>query len=75
MVVVAYAPTDVSDTYVKDIFHLVLFGYLKAMPPTNKVVVLGDFNTEFGRGWESFVGAVGITSTMVRHPLTMGNAS
>jgi hypothetical protein len=43
-VVVAYAPTDVSDASVKGAFHLLLFGCLKVVPPVNKVVVLGDFN-------------------------------
>jgi hypothetical protein len=44
-VVVAYAPIDVFDT-----FHLLLFSYLKVVPPTNKVVVLGDFYVELGLG-------------------------
>jgi hypothetical protein len=52
--VAAYEPTYVFDTSVKDAFHLFLFNYLKVVPPTNKVVVLGDFNVELGRDWESF---------------------
>jgi hypothetical protein len=59
MVVVAYTPTDVFDVFVKDVFHLFMFGCLKTMPPTNKVVVLNDFNVEFDRNWESFIGALG----------------
>jgi hypothetical protein len=47
---VAYAPTDVSDTFVKDAFHVFLFGYLKVVPLANKVVVLVDFNVELGYG-------------------------
>jgi hypothetical protein len=58
-VVVAYAPMDVSDASVKDAFHLLLFGCLKAVPFADKVVVLGGFNVELGRGWKSSVGAVG----------------
>ncbi|CAM6020000.1 unnamed protein product [Sphagnum balticum] len=44
---------DVSDTSVKDAFHLLLFGCLKVVPPVDKVVVLGDFNIELGHSWES----------------------
>jgi hypothetical protein len=48
--VVAYAPTNVFDTFVKDAFHLLLFSCLKVVPPINKVVLLGDFNVELGHG-------------------------
>jgi hypothetical protein len=61
-VVVAYGSTDVFNAYVKDAFHLLLFGCLKVVPPTDKVVVLvvlGDFNVEFSCGWESSASAVG----------------
>jgi hypothetical protein len=47
-VVVAFAPMDVSDASIKDTFHLLLFGYLKVVPPIDKVVVLCDFNAELG---------------------------
>lgn len=57
--VVAYVPTDVSDVFIKDAFHLLLFGCLKAVSPTDKVVVLGDFNVELGCGWESSTIVVG----------------
>jgi len=59
MVVVAYTPTNVFDIFVKDVFHLCMLGYLKTMPPTDKVVVLNDFNVELDRDWESFIGMVG----------------
>jgi hypothetical protein len=59
MVVVAYAPTNVFDASIKDTFHLLLFGSVKAMPHVDKVVVLGDFNSELGCSWESFTCAVG----------------
>jgi hypothetical protein len=35
-VVVAYVPTDMFDTSVKDIFHLLLLGYLKSVPPLTR---------------------------------------
>jgi hypothetical protein len=57
--VVAYAPMDAPDAFVKDAFHLLMFGYLMAVPPIDKVVVQGDFNTQLGHGWESFAGAMG----------------
>ncbi len=50
---------DVFDAFVKDAFHLFLFGCLKAVPLVNKVVVLGDFNIDLGRNWESSIGVVG----------------
>lgn len=58
-VVVAYGPIDVFDAYIKDAFHLLLFGCLKVMLPTDKVVVLGDFKVELSCGWESSAGAMG----------------
>jgi len=58
-VVVAYSPTELADAFVKDAFHLLLFGCLKAMPLANKVVLLGDFNVELGGGWQSSNGVVG----------------
>lgn len=59
IVVVAYVPTDVFDASVKDAFHAFLLGYLKVVHHVNKVVVLGDFNVELGRNWESSFSAVG----------------
>jgi hypothetical protein len=50
MMVLAYAPIDVYDTFVKDAFHLLMFGCLKIVPFVDKVVVLGDFNVELGCG-------------------------
>jgi len=50
-VVVAYSPMDLAGASVKDAFHLLLFGYLKVVPPVDKVVLLGDFNVELGGGW------------------------
>jgi hypothetical protein len=47
-VVVAYVPMDMFDASIKYTFHLFVFGCLKAVPPVNEVVVLGDFNTELG---------------------------
>ncbi len=48
MVVVAYAPADVSNAFIKDTFLLLMFGCLKVVPLVDKVVVLGDFNAELG---------------------------
>jgi hypothetical protein len=45
---VAYAPIDVSYAFVKDAFHLLVFGCLKVVPLVYKVVLLGDFNVDFG---------------------------
>ncbi len=59
MVVLAYAPIDVSDTSVKDAFHLLMFGCLKVVPPVDKVVVLGDFNTELSHSRKSSTSVVG----------------
>jgi hypothetical protein len=59
VVVVAYVPMDMCDASIKDAFHLFLFGCLKVMPPIDKVVVLGDFNIELHRDWDSSVGAMG----------------
>jgi hypothetical protein len=56
MVAVAYAPMDVCDA---SVIHLLLFGYLKVVPPIDKVVVLGDFNIELRHDWDSSVGAMG----------------
>jgi hypothetical protein len=47
---VVYVPMDVSDIFVRDVFHLLLFGCLKVVPPIDKVVVLDDFNVELGHG-------------------------
>jgi len=68
MVVVAYAPTDVSGTSIKDTFQSLLFGCLKVVPHVDKVVVLGDFNAELGYGWESS------TSVASQHHLHHGKA-
>jgi hypothetical protein len=68
MVVVAYAPTDVSNASIKDTFQSLLFGYLKVVPHVDKVVVLGDFNAELGYGWESS------TSVAGQHHLHHGEA-
>jgi hypothetical protein len=50
---------DVFDGSIKDAFHLLMFGCLKVMPLVDKVVVLSEFNAEFGHGWDSSIGAVG----------------
>jgi hypothetical protein len=48
MVAMAYMPIDVYNASIKNTFHLFLFGCLKVVPPTDKVVVLGDFNAKLG---------------------------
>jgi hypothetical protein len=58
-VAMAYAPIDVSNASVKDAFHLFLFSYLKAVLPIDKVVVLSEFNTKLGHGWDSSISMVG----------------
>ncbi|CAK9870856.1 unnamed protein product [Sphagnum jensenii] len=69
MMVAAYEPIDVFDASVKDTFHLFMFSYLKVVPPTNKVVVLGDFNVKLGCSWESS------SCVMGRHHLHHDEAS
>jgi exonuclease III len=61
-VVVAYAPTEVSNAAKKDDFYDVLNTVIAAVPKHDMVIVAGDLNAETGRcrlGWERTLGKFG----------------
>ena len=60
-IVVAYSPTDTESTpeEVKEAFYLQLEAILAALPSRDMLVLLGDFNAQFGTDPEPYGGVMG----------------
>ena len=46
-----YAPTLQVDSAKKDMFYVDLYSFLQKVPPTDKIVILGDFSASVRVGW------------------------
>ena len=63
LIVSAYAPTMTNPDEVKDKFYDDLDFVISATPRTDKLILLGDFNTRVGtdhQSWEGVIGTEGI---------------
>ena len=58
-IVVAYAPTEVSDAPSKDAFYSALDATLDALPRHRMIMILGDMNARVGRAKDSWPGIIG----------------
>ena len=59
----AYAPTMTNPDEVKDSFYVDLKDTISAVPRTDKLIILGDFNARVGRdhvSWEGVLGKHGV---------------
>ena len=55
----AYAPTITNSDEVKDRFYIDLKDTILAVPRTDKLIILGDFNARVGRDHTSWKGVIG----------------
>jgi len=58
-IISAYAPTLVADEADKTAFYLLLDETLQRIPATDKIILLGDFNSRIGRDHTLWNGAIG----------------
>ena len=62
-IVSAYAPTTTNPDEVKDKFYNVLDDVISAIPRTDKLILISDFNARVGtdhQTWEGVIGAGGV---------------
>lgn len=74
-IISVYAPTLTSDGDSKASFYNQLNQTIQAIPPTDKLVVLGDFNARVGKDhrlWEGILGHHGIGSSNTNGQLLLG---
>ena len=58
-IIVAYAPTELAETPVKDAFYAALDSTLEALPSHRLTLVLGDLNARVGTARDSWHGVIG----------------
>ena len=58
-VISAYAPTLTSSDEAKDVFYEELNALVKDVPPSNKLILLGDFNARVGTACNNWKGVLG----------------
>ena len=58
-IISAYAPTLTSPDYAKEQFHEQFDQVIRSTPPSDKQVILGDFNARVGKDYSSLEGVLG----------------
>ena len=67
-IIVAYAPTELAETPVKDAFYAALDSTLEALPSHRLALVLGDLNARVGTASDSWNGVIGVFGCPRRPP-------